>query len=802
MSSDKKYLIRLGGNAFALAVASSALAAPALAQQGASQGLEEIVVTARRTEESLQQTPVAVTALSAERLALAQIVDTADIQRTTPNLTIATGAPASPGFAVISMRGQSNLNANSASDPAIGIYIDGVYIARAAGSLLDLEDAERVEVLRGPQGTLFGRSTTGGAISVTTQKPTDSFEGVVSAEVGNYNHRSFRGMLNLPLVDERLAARVNYKYTDRDGYAENKLLGQDLNDMQDNQFVRGQLKYTDPSGNWDLNLAADYNEYKTGGQMIGVAGINPIGPAAAIPGLINQLNNYVQTSSSWYDNYGQQVTQTYPGWYPHEAFEAFGYSATLNVDLGFAQLESITAYRELDTFGSNDLDGTPIGLIYSMTEYTQDQISQELKFSGDLSDRLSWVGGVYYFKETGDESSISQAFQVFNTPPTRNLGDVESTSKAVYGQLYYNLTDDLRLTAGYRKTWDERIAVIKNKNPFLPVEVCSVPAPQRDDGVTCRQTREVKFDYPAYVVGVDYQLTDDIFLYANTSEASMSGGWNLRLGSAPAFEPEENRAMEVGIKADWLDSRLRTNLAIFRNKGSDVQRVVNTVFDAGFGPQTTSFVNNAGDTVIDGAELEITALPWEGMTLTAAIGFSDGEYESGSFKELQRVNAPTTTVGCTPAPGAGTGRIPATAVDCEVDRSGEIIPTLPEWTFSFAATQVVPTQLGELTLHADYSFIDEQVFAPSSAATQQPAAVQAAYAQANRYNTMDSRTIVNAKASLAVENTGFTVSLWGRNLGDEQYVSRPQDFYVGLGLGATFVGDPRTYGVTVDYRFE
>src|SRR5690606_40059271 len=144
-------------------------------------------------------------------------------------------------------------------------------------------------------------------------------------------------MLILSLLDERLGACVNYKYTDRDGYAENKLLGQDLNDMQDNQFVRGQLKYTDPSGNCDLNLAADYNEYKTGGQMIGVAGINPIGPAAAIPGLSNQLNNYVQTSSSRYDNYSQQVTQTYPGCYSHEAFGTLGYPAYLYADLDFLQ---------------------------------------------------------------------------------------------------------------------------------------------------------------------------------------------------------------------------------------------------------------------------------------------------------------------------------------------------------------------------------------------------------------------------------------------------------------------------------
>lgn len=787
----------------ALAIASSLFVSNALAQQESSAraSLEEIVVTARRTEESLQSTPVAVTALSAETIELAQIVDLADLQRSVPNMTISTGAPASPGFANISMRGQLNGNANSASDPAIGTYVDGVYIARMAGTLLDMEDLERVEVLRGPQGTLFGRSTIGGAINVITQKPHNEFEGRLTGELGNYDHRSFRGMMNIPLKEDVLAARLTYKFTERDGYGRNRLLGQDLNDMQDNHFVRAQLRYSDPSDIWDLVLSADYNKFKTGGQIMAFAGVNPRAPFAGIPGMVDLLRSYIQTSSTFYDNYGQQLTETWPDWYPHEAMEQYGASATLNVDFGGFQLESITSYRELDTFGSNDLDGVPVNLLYSKTDYTQDQVSQEFKFSGDVGESFGWVGGVYYFKEQGDESSISRAFGLFGTPPSRNLGDIESTSKAIYGQVYYKFTEDLRLVAGYRKTWDERIAVIKNVNPFLPVPVCVAPPAQRDDGVTCETTRKVKFDYPAWLVGIDYQLTDDIFIYANTSRASMSGGWNLRFGASPAFEPEENTAVEIGIKADWLDSRLRTNLAIFQSRGKDTQRVVNTVVDLGFGPQTTAFVRNAGDTEITGGELEITALPWDGMTLTAAVGYLEGKYKSGTFTEFQRVNAPTTMVGCTPAPGAGVGTIPATAADCLVDRSGETLPTLPEWTFSLGATQIIPTELGELTLHADYSYIAKQEFSPSTAASQQPAGVQASYAEAKVLNTLDSRAIVNAKINLDVVNTGFSVSLWGRNIADEKYVTRAQDFYVGLGLATNFVGDPRTYGMTVNYRF-
>jgi iron complex outermembrane recepter protein len=785
----------------AIAVASAMFTPAALSQQtgGSNAALEEIVVTARRFEEKLQSTPVAVTALSNETLVMSQIVDVADLQRAAPNLTISTGAPATPGFANITMRGQTNMNANTASDPAVGLYVDGVYIARSAGSLLELDDVRRVEVLRGPQGTLFGRSTIGGAINIITEQPVDTFEGFVSAEAGNYSMYKVSGMVNAPLVDDRLAARIFYRYTEHDGYGDNKVTGQDLGDMKDNNLVRGHIKYSDPSGKWDLTLSGDYNDFETSGQIIALAGVNSIAPFAPIPGLVDGLRELQQTSGTWYDGHGTEARDVYPGFYLHEEFEQWGTSARLNVEFGGVLMESITAYRELDTFGSNDLDGTPADIVYSLTSYKQDQFSQELKFSGAIGDNFSWTAGGYYFDESGTESSIAWAFGIFGQPVFENLGDIESTSEALYTQVNYDFTDKLRLTAGYRYTWDDRKAIIKNTNPYLPEPVCIVPPDQRDDGVSCKQTRDTDFDYSAWLVGLDYQLNEDIFLYANASAASMSGGWNLRIGAAPAFEPEDNTAIEIGIKADWFDSRLRTNLAIFRSEPEDVQRVINTVIDVGQGPQSTAFVTNGGDAEIYGGELEITALPWTGMTLVAAAGYTDAEYDS--FDEIQRVNAPTSTEGCTPAPDAGTGRTPPGAVDCSVDRSGEAYAATPEWTFSLGATQTFSTDFGELTLHADYSYIDEQEFSPATAASQQPAPVQQAYVEQREYNTMDSYSIVNAKIDLDLHNSGLSFSIWGRNLTEEKYVSRAQDFYLGLGVATNFVGDPRTYGATVTYRF-
>ncbi|OYX96320.1 MAG: hypothetical protein B7Y78_03775, partial [Caulobacter sp. 35-67-4] len=259
-----KFLRR--GGALGL-LACTALTAPAFAQSAAPQTqadqLEEVVVTARRTEENLQSTPVAVTAMGAAALERAQVADVTDLQRTTPSLSIATGAPSASGFAFVAMRGQGNLQALVSNDPAVAIYVDGVYIPRPSQGLTDLLDLQRVEVLRGPQGTLFGRNTIGGAVNILTADPSADYSGMIKLETGNYHQFGASFVVNGALTDQ-LSARLVASTKSREGYGRDIPLGRDIW-SQDSDFVRGKLKYDD--GKVQLVLSGDYNKMSDNGQF-------------------------------------------------------------------------------------------------------------------------------------------------------------------------------------------------------------------------------------------------------------------------------------------------------------------------------------------------------------------------------------------------------------------------------------------------------------------------------------------------------------------------------------------------------
>ncbi|WP_375197785.1 TonB-dependent receptor, partial [Sphingobium sp.] len=251
----------------------AAMAQPAYAQQpqsGASEGIQDIVVTARRTEESLQTTPIAVTALTPEALTTAKVENVVDLQRTAPGLVIGRGSAGGDGIVFVAIRGQGNLQPILANDPAVATYIDGIYIPRPSTGMTDIQDVKRLEVLRGPQGTLFGRNTTGGAINIVTNDPNDQLSGAFKAEFGNYSTLGAQANINVPLA-EGLAIRLSGAINDRDGYGDNLLTKRDFSD-NNSKFVRGKLKY---EGNgWDLTLSGDWNRQSNHGQQIALWAFN------------------------------------------------------------------------------------------------------------------------------------------------------------------------------------------------------------------------------------------------------------------------------------------------------------------------------------------------------------------------------------------------------------------------------------------------------------------------------------------------------------------------------------------------
>jgi iron complex outermembrane recepter protein len=784
----------------------------ALAQETATtSGLDEIVVTARRAAESLQTTPVAVTALNAEMMINQQVQEVTDLQRTAPSLTLGTGGTGPASIIYASIRGQAQNSPNSVTDAAVGVYIDGVYLGRPIGSNMGFLDVSQVEVLRGPQGTLFGRNTTGGALNITTNRPTGEFEGHVKAEMGNYSLRHIETVINLPIKSDELATRLAVRYNERDGYVETPFYGDDFKDVEKSYSARGSVRYAPSEAPFEVFFSMDHEYYEDNGTPTTVVAFNDDARAAPTLPTVAQLFASVGLNPRDYEGqfdktfgFVQTAVKDREVMTPSNYHKATGGTLEFKVDLGGADLKSISAYRESTSSNQNDLDGSPVDIISFFSEYHQHQFSQELQVSGDIGKKLHLIGGVYHFQEGGDESSHAHQFGVFiqpllargvdlNTVPFSyrdTYSEFDATSDGIFAQGNYQFTEQLRMTAGYRYTRDTRDimrAPLANyvPQPGLPVS-CGLTAaelgfvfPPTFPVSACRVEEEAEFSYPAYLISLDYQLNDDIFLYAKHSRASMAGSLNTREVPPPfnfAVDPETVRDIEIGGKGEFLDRRLRTNVAVFYLEGEDVQRIINAFNSAGTG--LTQFNTNTGDTEIKGIELELTALLWEGFELNASASVMDGEYKSGTFLETR-----------------GTAANPII-----VDRSDEELPRLPDLTYTIGATQTFTLGLGEVSAHVDYAWIDDQALVTTTATPGDTAQAFEDARLVNEYSTIESYGLLNARIGLLLNN-GLEIAAWGRNLTDEEYATNVFESWTALGFALHNQGNPRTYGASLTYSF-
>lgn len=841
---------------------------PALAQEAAPQeeqsGIADIVVTARKSSENLQSVPVSVTALNAESLATKQVFEVTDLARTAPSLTISTGGTGPASIVYLAIRGQAQNSPNSLSDSSVGIYVDGVYVARPMVGNLGFLDAAGAEVLRGPQGTLFGRNTTGGALNLTSNQPKNILEGSFKVGAGNYDQRMIEGILNVPLGDE-LAIRFAGRYSEHAGYFRNTVIGYPQGSVNGEYVARATLKWEPNALPIKLTITGEYVDYKDNGNATAVAAINPAVLTQAGNGAyINsefasfvtaaQLPSFTAANSKWTDTFSQPRTGDPQIDRLHNDNRVKSTAATFEWDMGEVNLKSITAYRTSHTEDSLDLQGVPStavagsppiafaqgclanvpslvaactgaftanyalvipgafgpyvpGLVDArsafVSTYNQEQFSQELQLSGKIGS-LDWQTGVYYFVETGDEQSRSWVFG--GLARARTLSDYRSSSFGAFAQLNYHVTDALRLTGGFRYTWDKRSIDRHSTNDWsLPdsLEKCTVGV---NSGLTaaaapCTAPSSASFKYPAWTIGADYRVNDQVFLYAKSSGASMSGGFNSRTVFAPftqQFQPETVRDIEIGMKGDFLDRRLRVNLSVFTAWQSNVQRIVNALV----GTTLTQFVTNAGKVRASGGELEVTALPWEGMELTGSAAYLDAKYVAGSRTEIVG-----TTFGGT---------------NITVDRANEPVTQAPKWTLNFGATQKVPMSFGELSFHLDYGWTAERAMdaasvqtvsqalsrlSPTSTAAQIATATATAQAAidntaiANKASIIKSYGLLNGRIALNLENPNIEIAIWGRNLANKAWFTNVFQNYSGLGAVLQFQGTPRTFGATVAYKF-
>jgi iron complex outermembrane recepter protein len=776
-------------------------AAGAAETSGATVGLEEVVVTARKAEEQLQRTPVAVTALTTADLTDRQVVQVADLQRTTPNLAIGGAGTGPTSIVYMSLRGEAQNSPNSASDNAVGIYLDGVYYGRPIVGNLGVLDIARAEVLRGPQGTLFGRNTTGGALNIVSNQPTDKFEGYVKLGGGDYGSELGEAVVNVPIIGSELDARAAFQYKKHDAYYDDPISGRGLGALNHDYIGRATVRWAPTNIPLTLTVSADMDQMYDTGVPTALVGFNPAAPPGlGLIGLIPFLSpynlaNYLSTDANWKNSYGNQTTPDPEINTSFDSNNAKGISATLDADVGPAHLKSITAYRESDTANAFDLDGTPVNIASDISEYVQHQASEELQLSGTVG-KLDLIGGLYYFREGGSERSDSDTFSFlsdFHIVPFPNgvredFTNFLATSKAAFAQGNYHITDTVRATAGFRYTWDTRSLDRHGRTDILGTtpagNQCGVGVNAGTSATTatgCSDPRSATFSYPAWTIGLDWQASENLFVYVKSSRASMAGGFNTRpvpSTVSDAFGPESNTDVELGVKDDFLEHHLRTNVALFHGWQKNVQRIVNTVIP-GNPPTLTQYQTNAGDSQTYGAEFEVTALPWKGMEITASASYLHAAYDAGTFQETQIVNG--------------------TAVS--VDRSNEPIPQAPKYVFGLGATQTVPVPWGNASFHLDYAWRDDVVYTWDTPAAQLPAATIAQWNTANQLGTLPHYGLLSGRITLNISHPDIEISVWGRNLTDTHYFQQQFDSYTGLGTAVDYKGDPRTFGATVAYHW-
>ena len=626
--------------------------------QSDSAGLDQIIVSAERKEENLQRVPLAVTALPSDQLDKLQIITTRDLSRAVPNLVTANNVGLGSSVTYF-LRGVGNTESVPTFDLPIGTYVDEVFISRQNANQFALSGVERVEVLRGPQGTLFGRNTTGGAVSIITKKPGDEFGGDLEVGYGAFDRYSVNGAINLPL-SERLAVRVSGLYINDDGFVENEFNDETFNG-EETTGVRGAIRF-DLSDNVTWDGSAQYIHSDTLG--IGTPAIvDPdTGVISREPVTGDLLTARIEDRNC--EPTGPASTFAGQGCTFNEAVSILAVS-NLGVDLGAATLNFITGYYQNDLRFNVDFIGNtnqPVfgglfGANFIISNDTRtEQFSQEVKLTGSaFNDRLSYVAGVFFIDED-NETFFTDTVNLPIAPgvalPTvladRAPLSNGTRSYAVYGQADFAITDRLTFQAGVRWTEEDKDLALEGESLSFAtfsnvpldseaLEAAGIPLRQ----VTARVT-------PRFALF--YDLADNISVYASYTEGFKSGGWNVRGTAAIELQPfgrETVESIEVGYRSELFNNRLRLNATLFHANYDDFQ--IPSVF-----PGSSTFLTlNSGRARVIGAEIDFLAVPVEGLEIFGNIGVQDGDYReltdgavvAGIGPELQRTPTLTGQLG-------------------------------------------------------------------------------------------------------------------------------------------------------------
>lgn len=766
-------------------------------QQG---GGGDVVVTARRRAETIQTVPIAMSVIGGTALAETGAYNVSRLTQLQPTLQFYSTNPRNSAANIRGLGAPFGLT-NDGIEQGVGIYVDQVYYSRIASATFDFTDTERIEVLRGPQGTLYGKNTTAGAINITTRKPSFTPEARIELTTGNYQFIQAKASVSGPLIPDKLAIRLSAAVTERDGTIHNVATGKDLN-AQDNKSVRGQL-YWKPTETLDLALSGDYGQQnpnccvqyyvRTGATQRPL--IRQYAALAAAQG-------YVVPSTNAFDRVTDVDTPL------RAKQELGGVSLLANLDLGASTITSVSAWRFWHWDPSNDRDfiGLPITTV-SANPSQQTQYSQELRIASNGKHTLDYVLGAFYFYQTIDTQGLQvqgPAASAFLLNPTsaggrnpatlngltsRNTIGFTNTSAALFGKLTWNVSDRFQIAPGLRLNYD------KKKGDYVSVVTngtgTALTADQR--GVLAPQSYQPNFDNwnLSGDITAAYTVTSDIHAYATYARSYKSGGINLSglpldlsnnpILSAATVKPEKVNHYELGLKTQFLDRRLTLNLAGFWTEISDYQA---TVTNGQLGV-LRGYLANAGKVRTRGLEFDSAFRPTDRFSVYANGAYTDAKYvkfvDAPCPPELSGGSAPTATS----LPGAaGTGTVSPS--NCDI--SGQRLPGVSKWAFSYGAEYDLPATIGGLDgqVYLGYDGSYRSTFSSNPS--------RSLYTDIKGYALSNFRLGFKAKDS-------WNVFGWLRNAFDHNYyeVLALQSGSTGLVVGQP--GDPRTYGLTVSRSF-
>ncbi len=747
---------------FPVLIALTLLAAPTtLAQQAEASNAEEkavegatdepisdeIVVTARKREENIQEVPVAVTVLPGEQLEESGATDISDIQAQVPNLSIYPGRNQSTTLTAF-LRGIGQADPLWGVDPGVGLYLDDVYVARPQGALLDVFDIGQIEVLRGPQGTLYGKNTIGGAIKYTSRPLEDDFHGAIALTGGDFGTFDAKVSVGGALVPGKLRAKVAFASLSHEGYGTNLFTGREVSD-KDTTAYRLAFDWL-ASDDVTVKLRFDRTEDRSEPKGLTRLEANPLCPIF-LGATCDPLANIFDTQS---------------GLEPLNGTDSEGFSLAVEWDItDHWQFKSITAYRESDSFNNIDFDTTPARITDVIATYNDEQTSQEFQFIYDAGGNFSGVFGLFYFDGTAG-GLVQNIFlnSIFGTTE----GTTDTESFAVFGDGSYALSDKLTFNFGLRATEEEKRGVAFNAG-YSDDTFSTVTA------VTADYDQSKTFSSVAPKLGLDYTFSNDVMGYVNVSRGFKSGGFNVRAQSsffpesAEPFDDEVLTVGEVGIKSVLANRSLILNTAVFYGDYEDIQVSTFTSFDSdGNGTDDAFFGNflNAGNATVQGLEVE---LDWTSPTVSWLGLAGNVSYLDAEPDEFLDENN-----------------------DGFVDT--QVISNAPELTGSLRLNLDFPAWGGLITSSVGWSYRDDSVLTTEGGPDpRNPAQPLLPLVQ-------PSFDIWSAWVSWLSGDGAWQVTVNGKNLSDEEYLTNGYNIPV-LGIVQGSFGNPRTVTATLGYRF-